>query len=109
MRKYSPILGLMIIVTAMMIFQVGAQEVSSTTALTTLECNQIDQGSRELYSKPDLKTVDWSGIKSVDNQGNNYPRAVMLADADDEGHGSEAGEEAPSGGFDRLWDVVSNG
>ena len=58
---------------------------------------------------PDLKTVDWSRNKLVDDQVNNNATAIMLAEADEEGHGSEAGEEAPPGGFDRLWDVVSNG
>jgi hypothetical protein len=109
MRKYSPILGLMAIITAMMILQMGNQEVSSSTSSTTLQFNQIDQGSGELYSKPDLKTLDWSGIKSVDHQGSKSAAAIMLAEADEEGHGSEAGDETPSGGFDRLWDVVSNG
>ncbi|MGO8880745.1 MAG: hypothetical protein ACLQMS_14720 [Desulfomonilaceae bacterium] len=109
MRKYSPILGLMIIVTAMMIFQVGTHEISSSTVLTTLQYNQIDQGSGEWSGMPDLKTVDWSRTTSVENRGNFGGPAVMLAEAEEEGHGSEASEEGAPGGFDRLWDVVSNG
>jgi hypothetical protein len=99
----------MIIVTAMMIFQVGTQEVSSSTALTTLQYNQIDQGSGEWSGMPDLKMTDWSRTKSVDDQVDNGAAAVMLAEAEEEGHGSESSEEAGPGGFDRLWDVVSNG
>ncbi len=109
MRKYSPILGLMIIVTAMMIFQVGTQEVSGSGETTIFQSGQMDLGLGEWSRMPDLKTVDWSRTKSVDDQVDNNATAVMLADADDEGHGSEAGEEAGPGGFDRLWDVVSNG
>ncbi|MGO8878386.1 MAG: hypothetical protein ACLPVO_14120 [Desulfomonilaceae bacterium] len=109
MRKYSPLLGLMIIVTGMMTLQVRTQEVGASSSTTIFQCGQADLGSGEPSGIPDLKTVDWSNKMAVDNQGNNYAPDVMLADADDEGHGSEAGEEAPSGGFDRLWDVVSNG
>ncbi len=62
----------------------------------------------------DLMTVDWSGKTSVDKRNDNGTVAVMYAEADGEssdepGHGSEAGGEAGQGGFDRLWDVVSNG
>ncbi len=115
MKKYSPILALMIIITAMMILQIGNQEVSSSTVLTTLQCNQTGPGLGELFGMPDLKTMDWSRTISVDNQESNRTSAVIYAAADEEsseeegGHGSEAGGEAGQGGFDRLWDVVSNG
>lgn len=109
MKKYSPLLGLMIIITAMMIFQMWNLEVSSSTVSTTLQCNQIDQRLVEWSGMPDLKTVDWSRAKSIENQATYGVTAIMLAEADEEGHGSEAVEEEPTGGFDRLWDVVSNG
>ena len=109
MKKYSPILGLMIIITAMMILQIGNQEVSSSTASTTLQCNQTGPGLGELSGMPDLKTMDWSKKTSVENQDDNGITPVMLAEAEEEGHGSEAGGEGGQGGFDRLWDVVSNG
>ena len=109
MRQYSPILALMAIITAMMILQVGTQEVGASSSTTIFQCGQTSPGLGELSGMPDLKTLDWSRNKLVDDQVNNNATAVMLADADDEGHGSEAGEEAGAGGFDRLWDVVSNG
>ena len=110
MRQYSPILALMAIITAMMILQVGTQEVSASSATTIFQCGQTDLGLGEWSGMHDLKTVDWSRTKSVDDQGNSGATAVMLADAEEEGHGSEAGEETTApGGFDRLWDVVSNG
>ena len=110
MRKYSPLLGLMIIVTAMMILQIGNKEVNSSTSSTTLQFNQLDQGLVEWSGMPDLKTVDWSRAKSIENQANYGVATIMLAEAEEEeDHGSEAGEEAPPSGFDRLWDVVSNG
>ena len=110
MRKYSPLLGLMIIVTAMMTLQIGNKEVNSSASSTTLQFNQIDRGLVEWSGMPDLKTVDWSRVKSIENLVNYSVAAIMLAEAEEEeGHGSEAGEEVPPGGFDRLWDVVSNG
>jgi hypothetical protein len=109
MRKYSPLLGLMIIVTGMMILQIANKEVNSSTSSITLQFNQIDQGLVEWSGMPDLKTVDWSRAKSIENQANYGATAIMLAEGDEESHGSEAGDETPSGGFDRLWDVVSNG
>jgi len=99
----------MTIIAMMMILQVGTQEVSGSGATTTLQFNQIDQGLVEWSGMPDLKTVDWSRAKLIENQANYGVAAIMLAEAEEEGHGSEAGEEAPPGGFDRLWDVVSNG
>jgi hypothetical protein len=99
----------MAIITAMMILQVGAQEVGASSSTTIFQCGQAAPGLGELSGMPNLKTMDWSRNKLVDDQGYNGVAALMLADADDEGHGSEAGEEGPSGGFDRLWDVVSNG
>ena len=98
-----------VIVTAMMILHVGNQKISSSTTSTTLQCNQIYQELVELSGLPDLKTLDWSRTKSVDNQGNYGAAAVMLAEAEEEGHGGESSEEAGPGGFDRLWDVVLNG
>ncbi len=114
MRKYSPILGLMAIITAMMILQVETQEVGASNSTTIYQCRQTGLGLGELSGMPDLKTTDWSGKTSVDNRDDNGTGAVMYADAaeggDEEGgHGSEAGGEAGQGGFDRLWDVVSNG
>ena len=98
MRKYSPLLGMIIIVTAMMILQIGNKEVNSSTSSTTLQFNQIDQG-----------LVEWSRAKSIENQANYGVATIMLAEAAEEDYGSEADEEAPPSGFDRLWDVVSNG
>jgi hypothetical protein len=109
MRKYSPLLGLMIIVTAMMILQIGNKEVNSSTSSATLQFNQLDQGLGEWSSVPDLETVNWSRVKSIGNLANYGVGAIMLTEAEEESHGSEADEEAPPGGFDRLWDVVSNG
>jgi hypothetical protein len=99
MKKYSPLLGLMIIVTAMMILQIGNKQVNSSASSTTLQFNQIDRG-----------LVEWSRAKSIENRANYGVATIMLAEAEEEeSHGSEAGEEVPPGGFDRLWDVVSNG
>jgi hypothetical protein len=98
MRKYSALLGLMIIVMAMMILQIGNKEVNSSTLSTNLQFNQIDQG-----------LVEWSRAKSIENQANYGVAAIMLAEAEEEDHGSKADEEGPPSGFDRLWDVVSNG
>ena len=114
MRKYSPILGLMIIVTAMMILQMGSHEVSGSGATPFFQCGQTGLGLGQLSGMPDLKTTDWSGKISVDKRNYNGTGAVMYADAaeggyEEGGHGSEAGGEAGAGGFDRLWDVVSNG
>ncbi|MGO8823140.1 MAG: hypothetical protein ACLQO6_18210 [Desulfomonilaceae bacterium] len=110
MRKYSPILGLMIIVSVMIMSQMGTHEVSGSTTTTIYQCGQTDLGLGELSGMPDLKTMDWSRTKSVANQVDNGAAAVMLAEAEEEGHGSETGEETTApGGFDRLWDVVSNG
>ncbi|MGP8284577.1 MAG: hypothetical protein ACLQT6_17920 [Desulfomonilaceae bacterium] len=115
MRRYSSILGLMAIITAMMILQVETQEVGASSSTTISQCGQTEPGLGELSGMPDLKTADWSGKTSVENRNDNGIAAVMYAAADEEssdeegGHGSEAGGEAGTGGFDRLWDVALNG
>ena len=81
----------MAIITAMMILQVGTQEVGASSSTTIFQCGQMDLGLGELSGMLDLKTVDWSRTKSFENQGNNGATAVMLAEAEEEGHGSEAG------------------
>ncbi|MHB8203475.1 MAG: hypothetical protein ACYDHG_07175 [Desulfomonilaceae bacterium] len=109
MRKYSSILGLMIIVSVMIMSQMGTHEVTGSKATTIYQCGQTELGLGELSGMPDLKTMDWSRTKSVADQVDNGAAAVMLAEAEEEGHGGESSEETGPGGFDRLWDVVSNG
>ncbi len=144
MRKYSPVIALVAIVAAMMILQVGTQEVGASSARISSQSGQVqmfpmdqrlakgddtDTGdhkkvaaTEENSDAPDLRTVDWSETPSVkdgdDHAGS--PATVQDEDeggdggdkegGDEEGHGNEAGgKENEASGFDRLWDVATNG
>ena len=63
----------------------------------------------EMTNSHETGVDDSSKTASLTNHAKKAP--IIVADADEsvEGHGEEAGGEAPAGGFDRLWDVVRNG
>lgn len=140
MRKYSPVIGLLAVITAMVIFQIGEMDVeaaSSTPGSQTLQMNRhsvtgpslmvpMDPrlahsghdkdaggdkkvgGAEEQSDKPDLRTVDWSKASSGKKANGNGNGAEEEDEGDEEEDGEDEDEE-DEGGFDRLWDVVSNG
>ena len=61
--------------------------------------------AEEKSDKPDLRTVDWAKTASAKKDDGNGEAAE-----EDEGEADEEKEdEEESEGFDRLWDVVTNG
>ncbi len=76
----------------------------------------------EKSNTPDLRTVDWSETPSVKDSDDHAGSPATVQDedeggdggdkegGDEEGHGNEAGgKEDEASGFDRLWDVATNG
>jgi len=140
MRKYSPVIGLMAIIAAMMILQVGTQEVGASSALISSQSNQMDRpaigggplmapmdqrlvkgddaGSgdnkkvevtEEKSDTPDVRTVDWSKTASVDKKDGNGNGDDEDESGDEDKEGDDKDKKDEGGGFDRLWDVISNG
>ena len=133
MRRYSPVIGLLAVITAMAILQLGTLNADASSATISSQSNQIrtssigDQGqmlpmytrfardagdaknadedkkvgeSEKKEQKPDLRIVDWSKVLSVKKDNGN---------GDDEEKEDEDKKDDEGGGFDRLWDVVTNG
>ena len=104
MRKYSPVIGLLAVITAMAILQLGTLNADASSATISSQSNQIR-------------------TSSIGDQGQMLPMYTRLArdagdaknaDEDkDDGDGDEEKEdkdkEEDEGRFDRLWDVVTNG
>ena len=126
MKLCSKVITLVIIITAMMILQAGAQESSISTvsspsgqtgayfangagSLGGLAEFNIADGKEERVVASKSRIDQRSKTASITDDEESAASTVTNADEEEEGHGSEAGEEAPSGGFDRQWDVVSNG
>ena len=143
MRKYSPVIGLMAIIAAVAIFQIGEMDVDASSTTISLQSNQINRSAtvggalmvpmdtrlakdkgddkdsegdkkvgeaEEKSDKPDLRTVDWSKASSAKkgNGNGNGDEEDKDEDGDDEEKEDEDKEEDEEG-FDRLWDVVTNG
>ena len=143
MRKYSPFIWLLAVITAMVIFQIGEMDVdaaSSTPSSQTLQMNRQpmtgpalmvpmdtrlakDKGddkdsdddktvgeSEKKEDKPDLRTVDWSKASSAKKgNGNGNGNGDEEEKDEEEDDEDKEDEEEDEGGFDRLWDVVTNG
>jgi hypothetical protein len=135
MRKYSPILALVAIITALVILQIVAREVpakaayelkpaqmglstftgmSSGVARITPFVNCADEYDHTVNDKKvGLKIVDRSKINLL-AQANDSGGSTSVGSDDedsggeDEGKGSEAGGQGDSGS-NRLWDSVRNG
>ena len=145
MRRYSLVIGLLAVITAMAILQLGTLNADATSARISSQSNQMnrpptvggalmvpidtrltkakeDDGdsdgdkkvgeSEKKDEKPDLRTVDWSKASSVkkgNGNGNGGGEDKDDGDGEDEDKEAKDKEDDEGGGFDRLWDVVSNG
>ncbi len=103
MRKYSPVIVLLAVVTAMAILQIGTLNADASSATISSQSNQIrtssigDQGQMlPMYTRFARDAGDAKNAMSNDGDGEE--------EKEDEDKKDEEG-----GGFDRLWDVVSNG
>ena len=146
MRRYSLVIGLLAVITAMAILQLGTLNADATSATISSQSNPMnrpatvggalmvpmdntllakDKGddkdsdgdkkvgeSEKKDEKPDLRTVDWSKASSVkkgNGNGNGGGEDKDDGDGEDEDKEAKDKEDDEGGGFDRLWDVVSNG
>jgi hypothetical protein len=105
MRKYSPVIGLLVVITAMATLQFGTLNAHAYSTTVSSQSNQIrtssmgDQGQMlPIYTR---FARDAGDAKNADEDK-------------DDGDGEEEKEDEDKkdeegGGFDRLWDVVLNG
>jgi hypothetical protein len=105
MRKYSPVIGLLAVITAMVIFQIGTLSADASSATISSQSNQIrtssmgDQGQMlPMYTRFARNGGDAKNADEDKNDRNGEEEKEDEDKKDEEG-----------GGFDRLWDVVSNG
>jgi hypothetical protein len=105
MRTYSPVIGLLVVITAMVIFQIGIRNADASSATISSQSNQIrtssmgDQGLMvPMYTRFARDAVDAKNADEDKDGGDGEEEKEDEDKKDDEG-----------GGFDRLWDVVTNG
>ena len=105
MRTYLPVMWLLAVISAMAIFQLGALNAHASSATIGSQSNQIRTSS--IGDQGQMLPMYTSFAKDAGDAKN--------ADEDkDDGDGEEEKEDEDKkdeegGGFDRLWDVVTNG
>jgi hypothetical protein len=130
MRKYSPVIGLLAVITAMVIFQIGEMDVhaaSSTPSSQAIQMNRQSITGNYLMVPMDARLAkDAGGDKDADHDKKvgesekkedkpdlrtvDWYKTASAKEDDGNDEADEEGEgEDDEGGFDRLWDVVLNG
>jgi hypothetical protein len=130
MRKYSPVIGLLAVITAMVIFQIGTLNADASSATTSSQSNQINRSATvggPLMVPMDARLAkDAGGDKDADHDKKvgesekkedkpdlrtvDWYKTASAKEDDGNDEADEEGEgEDDEGGFDRLWDVVLNG
>ena len=105
MRIYSPVMGLLVVITAMAILKLGTLNADASSVTISSESNQIrtssmgDQGLMlPMYTRFARDAGDAKNADEDKDGGDGEEEKEDEDKKDDEGVG-----------FDRLWDVVTNG
>ena len=105
MRIYSPVIGLLAVITAMAILQLGTLNADASSAAISSQSNPIYTPSmrgQDLISPMNTRLARDAG--DAKNADENKDDGDGEEEKEDEDKKDEEG-----GGFDRLWDVVTNG
>ena len=105
MRIYSPVMGLLVVITAMAILKLGTLNADASSVTISSQSNQIRTSSMGDQSQMlPMYTRFARDAGDAKNADENKDDGDGEEEKEDEDKKDEEGA-----GFDRLWDVVTNG